>query len=452
VSSGVFKGQLAALFADSTTGIAITFADHPYQSWSAAQTVVTDAGNSSFSACMDSGGSIYLVYVNSNKDIKLLKLAFVAGQWNAGAPITVVNTDDNYAPFILKDSDGRLWCLFANHRVSSDSKYLVRTKSSLDDGQTWGTGPADLGTQLSAASIDMPYISAVQVYSNLFAVYSVDRSNLKFKACNLTSLTWGLEIPIYSVDFIDEDFDIAASTDGRLGIVMAPASNGKVYFKEFDGSAWSGVVEVEAVQSRSPQIVYQGKKPYIFYARHLGSEFYSLRCAVKSGESFAITDYPSAAGIFDKVFVFYNAGTSKFQDKTTAAASMATADVLHSESQAMLDSIDDCLYIGKESRFFCAAVTLSTIGIGGSVSWEYFNGTGWVAFTPSSGSYLFDSVSKLVILWQDADSVPSAWQLGAVNGVNAYWVRARVVSGFSTNPVGTQVLAAARCDDLVLVR
>jgi hypothetical protein len=118
----------------------------------------------------------------------------------------------------------------------------------------------------------------------------------------------------------------------------------------------------------------------------------------------------------------------------------------------MLDSIGDCLYIGKKDTFYCVTLILSIAGAGGQTVWEYFDGTQWIGFTPDSGAYNFDSADKLVYLWTDGESVPSDWQIGAINNYNAYWIRARVSVGFSSNPVGTQVMAAPGCVDLALVR
>ena len=151
--------------------------------------------------------------------------------------------------------------------------------------------------------------------------------------------------------------------------------------------------------------------------------------------------------------LLYSSGAAgQYQDKSTAAANTSTGDIFHSESQGLLDSVDDCLYLGRQSKFFSVSIILSTPGIGGNVVWEYYNGTQWSAFTPDSGDYHFDSNDTLVYLWQDSISIPSNWQTNLVNGQSAYWVRARVTLGFSVNPIGSQIIAAVKCDDLSLVR
>lgn len=452
VPSGIFKGRLAALYMDSATGISLVHSDYPHQSWSSPQQIISDSLDSPFSACMDDSGDIHIVYSDSSKDIKFVKLTFAAGAWSTGSAVTVLNVDDNYNPCILKDGDGKLWCFIINHRTSVDSKYYVRTKSSDDDGQTWGTGGGDLGMQLSSGSNDICYVSACQISSRLYSVYTEERSNLKYRVYDLKLESWESEVAIHTGDYIDDDFDIAVSSDKKLGVAFSISSDGRIYFKEFDGNSWSGLQEIEDVQSRSPQISYLNDIPNIFYAGLLGSNYYRLRHALMSGESFLTADCIPSIGIFDKVFVYDDSASSKFEDKTTAAADSSSGDVYHPESSAMLDSIGDCLYVGKQDGFYSVTLILSVVGAGGQVIWEYFDGAQWIAFTPDSGAYHFDSADKLVYLWTGGESIPSDWQIGTVNNYNAYWIRARVSVGFSSNPVGTQVMAAPKCDDLALVR
>lgn len=452
VPTSTFKGRLTALYMDSASTISLVYSDYPYQSWSSPQQVIADSYDSPFSACMDASGDIYIVYSDSSKDVKFVKLTFAVGAWSAGSAVMVLNVDDNYNPFILKDGDGKLWCFVVNHRTSVDSKYYVRSKFSDDDGQTWGTGGGDLGTQLSPGSDDICYVAGCQISSKLYAVYSDARSNLKFRAYDLKLESWESESTIHTADYIDDDFDIAVSSEKKLGVAFSVSSEARIYFKEFDGSSWSGLQEIEDIQSRSPQISYLNEIPNIFFAGFLGNNYYKLRHAAKSGDSFSIADYAPSIGTFDKVLVYDDSASVKFEDKTSAAADASSGDVFHSESSAMLDSIGDCLYIGKKDKFYCTALILSVVGVGGQVVWEYFDGTSWVDFTLHSGAYHFDSGNKLLYLWADGESVPSDWQIGAIDNFNAYWVRARVTIGFSSNPVGTQIIASPGCDDLALVR
>lgn len=452
VPSGVFNGRLASLYLSSASTIKLIYSDYPHQSWSTPQTIVSDSNDSPFSASMDSQGNIYIVYTDSSKDVKFLKLSFVSGAWSAGSVVDVMTVDDNYNPFFLIDANDNFWCFFVNHNTSGDSKYYVRAKSSSDKGSTWGTGPTDTGSALSGGSDDIAFVSGCPLASKLYVVYADGRSDLNYRVYDLINDIWDAEYPIHSGNYIDDDFDMAVSKDGKLAIVFAVSGDNKIYFKEHNGSVWSGAIEIETVSSRSPQIAYFNNVAHVFYAGLLGNGYYSLRTAKYSGESFSISDYSSAIGTFDKVLVYDDSASGKYQDKASAAASDSAGDVYHSESSAALDSIADCIYLGKKSRFYCAAIVLSTVGAGGVVVWEYYNGTDWQLFTPSSGSYQFDSSDKLVYLWDDTESAPSDWQMTSVNNYDAFWVRVRVTTGFSSKPIGSQIIAASKCDDLALVR
>jgi hypothetical protein len=452
VPSGIYRGRIAALYADSANNISLKVADYPYQSWSAAQVIANDAHDSPFSACIDSVGNIYLAYADTSQILKVIKLTFNAGVWSAGSPSTIINIDPSSRPAILRDGDGTLWCFFNHHWTSNDYRHYIRVKSSSDDGQTWGSGPSDLGTALSAAWLEEGYICSCRHLSMLYAVYCVGRSNLILRTNDLSNPGWTTESAIATSDYIDDQFQAAPSSDGKLGVVFIPSSAGKVYLKEYDGLLWSGLIEIENTEARAPQITYKDNAPHIFYTKHLGNDYYAPRYARKSGGTFSLEYLSDNLSAFEKVLLYCPGAGQQFQDKTSAAANTTAEDIFHSESQGLLDSIGDRLYLGMQVKFYCAAVVLSTPGSGGTVVWEYFNGTDWVEFTPYSGGYDFDSADELIYLWQDAASVPSSWQIGAVNNITAFWVRARVTGGFSTNPVGTQILAATKINDLSLAR
>ncbi len=236
----------------SSSAIKLTFSDYPYENWSTPQTIVSNSNDSPFSAQMDSSGNIHLVYTDSSKDIKYLEISFESGAWSAGSAVDVVTVDDNYNPFFLIDADDNFWCLFVNHYTSGDSKYYVRAKISEDKGSTWGSGPTDTGTALSSGSSDIAYVSGVRIGSRVYAVYIDGRSDLKYRVYDTQSDIWDTEYSIYSGDYIDDDFDLAASVDGRLGVSFAVSGENKIYFKEYDGSSWSGIIEVETASSRAP--------------------------------------------------------------------------------------------------------------------------------------------------------------------------------------------------------
>jgi len=362
-----------------------------------------------------------------------------------------VNSDDSYRPVILKDNDDKLWCIFDHHRLSYDARHYVRAKSSADDGATWGSGPSDLGTSLSSAWIEPAYISASLNASRLYVIYCAGHSHVMLRICDLLTATWQAEAAVCDVANIDDRFDAAISSDGKIGIVMTPPSGG-IHFKEHDGLAWSGLIEIEAADTHSPQIYYAGASPHVVYMILAGTGYYIPRHATGTGGEFAAEDVSPSFGAFDKVFVFYSSGSPQFQDKTAAAANITEGDICHSGSQGLLDLVGDCFYLGRLAKFNRASIILSSTGLGGEVAWEYWNGVTWVEFEPYSGAFDFDQDDALVQFWQDLSAAPSDWQMGSVNGFSAFWVRARTTLGYSINPVGTQILAGCKLEDISLAR
>ena len=448
---GSYAGRLVCLFGESSGNINMSWADSPYSSWKAPSALITDSADYPFSACLDRDGNIYVVYVQQTTlNLIFFKLVFSAGTWNSGSPATVLNAGSGYYPVIARADSGDLWCAFAYYN-SGDQTYTIRIKSSTDGGATWGSGPADTGTALSGSSSDMAYVNLNFIGNDLYAVYSQSRSNLCFRKRDSSSGTWDSAVSLFNSNYIDSEFDCAVSDDLKLGIAVCPSSAGNVYFREYDGVNLSGLHEAAAVSARAPQIIYKSTLPYIFYARNIGNDLFLPCYAYKDNQDFTAGVLIDGIGFFDKV-ILYNSGAQTYQDKTDEAISADAADVCHSSSNAVIDNTGDCLYIGMDSRFFCAAIILSTAGNGGAVIWEYYNGTEWNSFVPGSGAYNFDESNKIVYLWDDLESTPSDWQSNSVNSENKFWVRARVTGDFTTAPVGTQIAAAPKSDYLSAAR
>lgn len=449
---GIYADRLVCLYGESPNGIAMSWADPPYQSWSSIVNLIEDSADYPFSACIDGDGDLYIVYVQQTTlNLIFLKLVFYGGSWNAYEPVTILNVGLAYYPSIVRSADGELWCAYAYYDSGSET-YFVRVKSSTDGGQTWGSGPSDTGTQLSGSSADIPYVNLSFVGSDLYAVYSQERSDLYYRKYDSSEEQWETAVLVLASDYIDSDFDCDVSSDMKLGIAISPSESGKLYFRELDGVTMSGLQEVVSHQAKVPQIVYSANKPLIFYAREVGNNYYFPCYASRDNGNFTTAVLIAGIGFFDKVFVYDDSAQTKFEDKTQEASSSQEADIYHSSSNALIEAAGDCLYIGKEERMFCVAIVLSTIGSAGTVVWEYYNGDSWVSFSPQSGDYNFDQNSKLVFLWNDLESVPEDWQSNMVNSEYMFWVRARVANAFTTAPVGTQITASPKTDHLAVSR
>src|SRR5690606_2961307 len=114
------------------------------------------------------------------------------------------------------------------------------------------------------------------------------------------------------------------------------------------------------------------------------------------------------------------------------AASSAAADVIHPTSGKMLEVANDAIYLGADAPFAEVMITLATPGVGGTVEWQYFDGTIWRSFTPVSGAYNLDAASRRVRLWVDSAHCPIDWQKNLVELKLQYWLRVVVTSPFTT--------------------
>lgn len=92
------------------------------------------------------------------------------------------------------------------------------------------------------------------------------------------------------------------------------------------------------------------------------------------------------------------------------------------------------LYLGMggvaaTDKFGGAYFDLSVLGIGGTIVWEYWNGSAWTALSPVDDTASF-TVDNKVARW----AIPADWATNTISGVTNFWARARVSVAFTTIP------------------
>ncbi len=442
IKSGQYAGRLVLLYADSADDVKLCWSDPPYTSWSAGQTIISDAADSSFSAGIDSTGNLHIAYTRqSTLDLIYVRMAFGAGGWTFGSTGTICNVGSCFFPSIVGSPSGELWCAYT-YQDQATSAYSVRVKSSGDGGNFWTGGAQSPGMALSADDPDIAYVNLTYLGGVLHAVYCHSRSELYIRKQTGSGGGFADPLSILQADFIDDDFDCAVSPDSKLAIIAAASEAPRLYFREYDGVSFSGLQEVGQIAADSPQVTYLENTPYIICQKMIGGAFRIPVVFRREGAAFVESELFGGIGLFDDVLVYDDSAQAQFEDKTAQAASSTAGDIYHTESNALLGAAGDCLYLGKTKKFYTAAIALSTVAAGGNIAWEYFDGSSWVQFTPSGGDYNLDEQSKIVLLWNDLNSAPPIWQACVINGMYNYWIRLRALSGFTTAPVGSQIVAA----------
>ena len=137
---------------------------------------------------------------------------------------------------------------------------------------------------------------------------------------------------------------------------------------------------------------------------------------------------------FDKVF-FFDASTNNYIDETSDAKFSDSTDpntlndVLLPPQQTTAEG--DAIYFGGYQPFKAIQIYLTTPGSYSDISivWEYWNGSAWTTLTVTDESNGFKNTLQKI--WEVTFTPPTDWAKTTVNGVEAYWVRARAVFGAS---------------------
>lgn len=450
VPSGPFAGRVFAVFARTPSVIGWTWSDPPHNNWQDVVDAITDAADQPFAAIMDREGDVYLVYTQSaTGSLTFQKLVFASGTWAAQSPSTVYDsvTSTNRQPSLLKDSYDRLWVAWA----SDDSGVVTwRVKRSIDDGQTFGSGAADPGTDLSGNLAGANGI-LLQRGTAIHSLYIADGTTLWHRQIGLDDLIWGPADSLYTGVGLSESFHAALAPDGMLGVVFAADS--ALWFREYDGVTWRPLMQAAAQIAESPSVEYIGTTPHILFLATAGEGQRELRtCHAEGGGFTAPAPALSQLTALASVLLYDADAPVPYADRTEASSDGVTADVFHPTSGALLKDPGDAVYFGGDDRFSFLNVILDTAGANGTVAWSYWDGATWQNFTPDSGSFHFDSAAATVRLFADGDSTPVAWQKAVVDGRSRYWIRAVAQSAFTTAPIASQLTAIPNLKNILPLR
>jgi len=446
VPSGQYAGRLLALMQTAPGQIEYTYADRPYCSWASPVTVAVGAADQPFDAVMNAAGDVQIAYTDSTSGfLTTRRLAFVGGTWSVLTPVTVFDGAGGCAPSLAVDADGTLYLGYTRIDGSIRTLYV---KTSVDGGSVWGSGSSDAGDALTAGASSV-IGKLVPGTGALHVVYCNGGLQLSHRSCAYGSSSWAAEFQLAAGSNFDEHFDVAASSDGRLGVVW---DNGQLKYRDFDGDTWSPAVTLDADGGEWPQLLFIGTVPAIVYLSQLAAGQALVKYTTRLTGSFSAPDVlePRAA-LLDSV-VLYDAASATLLDLTAAAGDAATADVFHTASGALVAAAGDAVYLGMDRRFRFVRWLLSTAGAGGAVVYSYWNGSAWIAFEPVDGGYALDNVDAGVILWEDYNAVPQDWQKRVVDGASRFWVRVEAVSEFTTAPVGSRITAVSDLQALSMRR
>ena len=121
-----------------------------------------------------------------------------------------------------------------------------------------------------------------------------------------------------------------------------------------------------------------------------------------------------------------------FVDETTDFNSAGAGDW---DPFPTVEATGDYAAFGFSSKFHEMTLTLGTVGIGGVVAWEFWNGSAWVVI-----SGVVDGTTNLTASGDVTFAIPTAWRRRKlstdVDGL--YYIRARITTVYSTNPIGDQ--------------
>lgn len=127
------------------------------------------------------------------------------------------------------------------------------------------------------------------------------------------------------------------------------------------------------------------------------------------------------------------AGSPVFVNETTDFNSAGANDV---DPWPTSEAIGDQMAVGFAQKFSKLRLNVGTAGVGGTLTWRYWNGTSWTTLSGvSDGTTGLTTSGTNNVTW----TAPTDWVARSLNGsASLYYVVAQVATTYSTNPIITQ--------------
>ncbi len=408
------------------------------------------------SATVDGNDNIYVVYsvvtegsnlANSTYYRKMTKQG--GANWSLGNAQIALDASSGligYSYSVVEvEGTSRLW-LATRYFDGSNYQVSVYYSNNLSTSPTWTLSQTSLDTPNGATTKHFPALvrfgtKVGVIYSVGYATTTQTRWRWRNDADELTA--WSGEATVGTDQVTAAYYSAVGDSSGR--VYYASNNSSVTYFSYWNGTAWSATTTVNTTASTVSglvSLVTDGYNVWVIFGDSLGFTGFTggqqgyHRLAYKKGippytaSEFDVVATPliSYHGIFDKYWSYVSGG---YLDDTTDAGSIGGSDL------QMVSAVNDIAYFGKLQKFDTVNWQTPTAGVGGVVVWEYWNGSAWAGISSiqSQSNGNFVSARGYVSF-----TPPTNWATTPVNdeGTPYYYVRARVVTAYSTPPVGTQ--------------
>jgi hypothetical protein len=399
------------------------------------------------------GRSIYVVYSISedgpgaNRDAQFAKVEYdvPTGTWRVTRTAFILDAGPSNAAFnaVVAREGSLLWCAL---RYFEAGGYSIRLYVSADEGATWSYAlEADPpGPKADETAILLP------VGSKLALIYYHQDSQFRWRrrdfgaptnAWTASQLIRQLTVPLGS----KSGYSVVADDNGQLHLLFG---EGGLKHLRTVGGVWGVTPVVVAPLGYAPAVATDGVDLWAVWEESIGPDQNEL----------VMQRYNGAEGIWDPSRTCFNkscehlpgavwcysATAGTWSDVTLGAGNSISNDVVHGTTLMTLRDPGDALYVGMSLPFSHLCVLLGTGGGGGDAVWEYWNGSAWTVFDPTSGPYAFATSTNLQ-LWPIIGQGPADWAKVSVNGSAAlYYVRARATVAYLTPPRADQVTSYER--------
>lgn len=393
---------------------------------------------SNFSLNVDDDNYVNVAYAKSNGTYissywRELQFNGANNQYTVGSESAVFvgsATFSAHFPYVTETENNNIYVAIDNESRSDH----VGVRVSTNNGGAWSTLAGS-----APANADDPVVLTIDGSNDLQYFYCYTSSNYLYRNYyNGTTSAWAGVAAVADIG-AQYDYSVAVGSAVINDLHLVYTNAGAIYYKRYNGTAWGNDATLASSGGASATITYAGGDLYVFATITTGQAD-QVAYKKKTGASWdsSWTYVSEITNKMDYVYA-YDDSAATYTNETADAGDYGAADVPFFEDLAT--AANDYLYIGGASPFYNVNFFLSTkAGANASPDWEYYSSVagdwsdivtevdGTAGFTQDGG-----------VDWMSGN-VPS-WTNNTVNGINAYWIRAKAESIVDViSPVGSYII------------
>ncbi len=379
--------------------------------------------------------SVHIASANAAYDVLYAKLTKGTGStWSLGTPYVVfdgTSTEGFSSASIAVEGSARVW-IATRHFTGVAQEIQVSYSRSLSpvSAADWAMSISPLDTPGTDIIHHIP--SLIRYGNSLGVLYNSESGNGKLlwrsRADGDSLTSWSVPVEVVSSGFGTMTVSAVPGGSERVHVGYVNSA-GQVNYTTMNGGIWSNPVLIGTGGGTNLSLSTNGTSVWLSYAdgSNLPSgirQMYFKKIVSPFGSgNIDINGTPLVSAHTLPFHIWTQGSDGSYSDQSNAGSAPDGDPVILPQSS------NGALYLGKTTKFDAVSWGVAVAGVGGTVSWQYWNGTAWSPLTLLSSLNVNFTTGNGWLSF----AAPADWTATTINneGFSYYYVRAVVGSVYA---------------------